>query len=202
MISFHISYHNLQSHQQRLHTQRCINLSATRKATFLAESSSSRSQATWNVLQAESFCCFWTDSAQTDTSFDSSSLPSQIHWPGGFCPQYKHYFECSVFAVIHTFCRWLISLCLVWRATKAGSCSVCSRCSSTASCVRCRETRRCAEAWDSDSGRPWTVSRIMLLLMVANATTSTAVSCRKLWFWCLWEKLYTGCEIRVVKYSI
>lgn len=49
---------------------------------------------------------------------------------------YFYLYQCS-----HTFCSRLISFCLVWRATKACSCSICSCClSSTASCICWEET--------------------------------------------------------------
>ncbi len=102
-VAHHCDWVHLTSAHWKMLT-RCINLSTTREATFLAESASSCYQATSKVLQAE------------------AALLKRICW--------------FLLSIWHTICSWLISFCLVWRATKACSCSICSCCfSSTASCI-------------------------------------------------------------------
>lgn len=100
------------------------------------------------------------DSAQTGhincrtRSFSSSPRLSQNQWSRRVLSavwkisiQYLNcfllFFYFCLYPYAHTFCSWLISFCLVWRATKACSCSICSCCfSSPASCICWGETER------------------------------------------------------------
>lgn len=108
-----------------------------------------------------------SDSAQTGywhincwtRSFSSSPLWSQNPWPRRVTSkvqklsfQWPIFYFC-LYSYGHTFCSWLISFCLVWRATKACSCSICSCCfSSTASCI----------CWDRESKRMWLLWMLLL----------------------------------------
>lgn len=134
---------------------RCKNVPTTTKATFIAESSSSHHQTIWRVRAESAFlelirwyleiflmCLYFlikgfSDSDSANTTFAELKfffflLWSQSRWPGGgLCQRIKMSNPSAL-----TFCSWLISFCLVWRATKACSCSICSCCfSSTASCI-------------------------------------------------------------------
>lgn len=109
-----------------------------------------KSAAFWTCLRGVYIFSYRrNDSARHINRCSFSSYHKSNHL-GDFCLKYlkkaisnfvDFFFFCVFASCVHTFCSRLISFCLVWRATKACSCSTCSCCfSSTASCICCWET--------------------------------------------------------------